>query len=407
MPKRKGAICSRVKWQGREAYAVQNDVVRMVALTGGGHIASFSFHGARGAAGMNPLWTPPWKTIDPQRYSPAAHAARYGPPPAGQLLAGIVGHNLCLDYFGAPSEEEARLGLAVHGEAPNQLWRKVRAGATAEGARLALATRLRVAGLDFQREIRLRAGESVAWLRETVTNRRDADHFFHWVEHATLGPPFVSHRDSIVSLPGAEATTLPGGYDASCLLRPDAEFRWPHAPGASGGSVDLTRPFPRPGFGFVAGILLDPRRDLEFVAVTNTRARLLFGYCFRRADFPWMTMWHEDRARKGPPWMGRCQSLGLEFGTTALPVGRRGTFLAGPLFGTQTLTYVPARASKTICYCAFLARLPADFGALGDVKLEDEALALYGSSGDQPLLLKAAGARQLLSAECGARSAEY
>jgi hypothetical protein len=68
---------------------------------------------------------------------------------------------------------------------------------------------------------------------------------------------------------------------------------------------------------------------------------------------------------------------------------------------------VPARASKTICYCAFLARLPADFGALGDVKLEDEALALYGSSGDQPLLLKAAGARQLLSAQCGARSAEY
>ena len=28
-----------------------------------------------------------------------------------------MGHNLCLDLFGGPSEEEARAGLTVHGEA--------------------------------------------------------------------------------------------------------------------------------------------------------------------------------------------------------------------------------------------------------------------------------------------------
>ena len=29
-----------------------------------------------------------------------------------------MGHNLCLDIFGGPSEQEAAVGLPVHGEAP-------------------------------------------------------------------------------------------------------------------------------------------------------------------------------------------------------------------------------------------------------------------------------------------------
>ena len=33
-----------------------------------------------------------------------------------RLLAGIMGHNLCLDIFGPPSDEEALAGLTAHGE---------------------------------------------------------------------------------------------------------------------------------------------------------------------------------------------------------------------------------------------------------------------------------------------------
>jgi hypothetical protein len=41
----------------------------------------------------------------------------YGGPADGPLLAGIMGHNLCLDIFGGPSAEEAAAGLTAHGEA--------------------------------------------------------------------------------------------------------------------------------------------------------------------------------------------------------------------------------------------------------------------------------------------------
>ena len=34
-----------------------------------------------------------------------------------KLLAGIMGHNLCMDMFGGPSREEAAAGMTVHGEA--------------------------------------------------------------------------------------------------------------------------------------------------------------------------------------------------------------------------------------------------------------------------------------------------
>ena len=45
-----------------------------------------------------------------------AHAATYGGGSDARLLAGIMGHNLCLDIFGPPSDEEALAGLTAHGE---------------------------------------------------------------------------------------------------------------------------------------------------------------------------------------------------------------------------------------------------------------------------------------------------
>src|SRR6266404_4385106 len=119
--------CKLSSWQGRQAFVLENDLIRLITLTGGGHIAEFQFQGSSGFSTLNPLWIPPWKTIEPYQYRENAHTALYGPPVTGKLISGIAGHSLCLDYFGAPSEGEAKLGLSIHGEAPNLQWRKVRA----------------------------------------------------------------------------------------------------------------------------------------------------------------------------------------------------------------------------------------------------------------------------------------
>jgi len=94
------------------------------------------------------------------------------------------------------------------------------------------SVRLPVAGLRFAREITLRRGEPVAYFRETVTNERRGDRFFHWVEHVTLGSPFLTHEHSRIFLSGSRGRTFPHGYAGKALLESSRDFRWPFAPAA-------------------------------------------------------------------------------------------------------------------------------------------------------------------------------
>ncbi|MGH9397143.1 MAG: hypothetical protein ACRD18_09880, partial [Terriglobia bacterium] len=225
MPRDYKLGCAKTSWQGREAYALENDVIRLVSLTGGGHVVEFQFLKSTGLPTLNPLWTPPWKTIDHDRYNEKRHAARYGPAATGKLICGLAGHNICLDYFGVPSAEEAQQGLAIHGEAPNARWRKEKTSGNGRESGLRMSVRLPVAGLRFNREITVRRGESVAYFKETVTNERRADHFFHWTQHVTLGPPFLNLKDSQVFISATRGRTFPHGYEGRELLQSSRNFR--------------------------------------------------------------------------------------------------------------------------------------------------------------------------------------
>jgi len=99
-------------YHGRNAASIENETLRVTVLREGGHIAEILHK----PSGVNPLWLPPWPSIEPSQYHPATH--QYGSGVDALLLAGIMGHNLCLDIFGAPSPEEAAAGIGVHGEAP-------------------------------------------------------------------------------------------------------------------------------------------------------------------------------------------------------------------------------------------------------------------------------------------------
>ena len=90
------------KYRGRRAASIENAHLRVTVLEEGGHIAEIFDK----ASGVNPLWTPPWPTIEPSEYGPA-YVDAYGSGSDARLLAGIMGHNLCLDIFGPPTDEEA------------------------------------------------------------------------------------------------------------------------------------------------------------------------------------------------------------------------------------------------------------------------------------------------------------
>src|SRR5215472_3105245 len=103
---------SETEYRGRRANALNNGTLEIIVTVEGGHLAAVTDLGTK----INPLWSPPWQTIEPSSYDPARHP-EYGGNSESKLLAGILGHNLCMDIFGGPSEAEAAAGMTVHGEA--------------------------------------------------------------------------------------------------------------------------------------------------------------------------------------------------------------------------------------------------------------------------------------------------
>src|ERR1041384_8206092 len=112
-----GAAMENGNYHGRKAWKLTNGKIEVVITPGGGHIASLTLKDGP-AAGMNPLWLPPW----PSKEIGEDTFGDYGGHPAGKLLRSILGHNICLDFFGAPSAPETKAGIAVHGEGPCVDW---------------------------------------------------------------------------------------------------------------------------------------------------------------------------------------------------------------------------------------------------------------------------------------------
>ena len=385
----------RVNWRGRPAIRLSNGVVEMMALQGGGHIAGFCFVGDTPRPKTNVLWESPWEGAAPGTAKARRLAAKYGPRGVGEFLASYTGHALCLDYFGMPSAEEVRKGLPLHGEAATSNWRSIQKATRSADARASWRVKLPSAGLEFGRGIEIHKGESVAIFRESVTNQRDADHYFHWVQHVTFGAPLLDPECSQVFLSGTRAKTWPLGYEGKNLVCADREFQWPRAPRENGGEADLSVPFQERGTGFVASVLLDANRDMQFVAALNWRLGLVAGYVFRGQDFPWVAVWEENCAREYAPWNGGTQTRGMEFGSTPMPIGKEAMFLAGKLFDTPGWRKIPARGTQRVVYAAFLAVAPQSWRSIGDVRSTDTGLVITDWNARETITVAARGIAEL------------
>jgi hypothetical protein len=390
-------LSTKTKWRNRPAFCLTNGVVELTTLTGGGHIADFRLLDSTGSS-VNVLWEAPWPSIDPDKFRSRRdfrkNVRKYGPAPVGPFLAAFTGHAVCVDYFGGPSDAEAAQGLTLHGEAANSRWQLLEMKQTSAEARLSLAARLPAAGLRFRRDLGLRRNELVVYVEERLTNERAQDHFFHWTQHVTLGLPLLSPNESVIALSGTRAVTWPHGYDGASLVGDHREFTWPEAPASDGGNVNLARPFARDRKGFVAAVLLDPQREVGFVAALNWRLGLLLGYCFRRSDFPWVAIWEENIARTGPPWEGKTRARGLEFSSTPMPVGKEQTFARGPLFDTPTFRRIPAKGELRAPYVAFLSKVGSRWRSIGDIEVKHDSIVVTESGGEQ-LELRATGLKRL------------
>jgi len=337
------------EYRGRRAVSIENEWLRVTVLEEGGHIAELLHK----RTGVNPLWTPPWPSIEPSTYDPARHP-EYGADAESKLLSGIMGHNLCLDIFGPPSAEEASAGLTVHGEAPVATY-QISAG----DSELAQSARLGQAQLRFERHIRLEPAAAALQIMEAVENESAIDRLIAWTEHVTLGPPFLEKGATEFRASATGSKVFEGEFGKDAYLQPGAEFDWPLAPRLDGGVADLRRFTGAATSAAFTTHLMDQRREDAWFVAWSPSSQLAFGYTWRRVDFPWLGIWEENHSRTSPPWNGQTLTRGMEFGVSPMPETRRRMIERAALFQVPAFRWIPARQRIEVRYRAAFRRAGA------------------------------------------------
>ena len=148
----------------------------------------------------------------------------------------------------------------------------------------------------FRRTIRMVDGESVVYIESELESLLGFDRPINWGEHATIGGPFLEQGKTVTEMSASSAQTR--SYVSEAVEPPDhhnladeKDFTWPIAPTADGGKVDVrVAPTITPVMDQTTS-LMDPSRRLVFVTAFHPDKKAVFGYVFRREEYPWTQIW--------------------------------------------------------------------------------------------------------------------
>jgi hypothetical protein len=331
---------SSEKYCGRESASIENQSLRVTVLREGGHIAGILHK----PSGVNPLWTPPWHSIEPSEFD-AGRYTECGSGDEAKLLSGIMGHNICLDMFGGPSAGEAAAGIGVHGEGPVACY-----DLKVSGDRIQMSTVFRRTGIGFQRTLELR-GTRIE-IAESVESFAAFDRPIGWTQHVTFGPPFLENGVTRFEMSATQSKSFDTAFGAHDYIQPGAIFDWPYAPILEGGAVDMRTFNASAHSSAYTAHLMDPANHEAWFSATHPGLGVTLEYRWKRADFPWLGIWEENRSRSQAPWNSRTLTRGMEFGVSPMPESRRQMVERGPLFGERTFGWLPAMSRLEARYSA-------------------------------------------------------
>jgi hypothetical protein len=196
-------------------------------------------------------------------------------------------------------------------------------------------------------------------IRERVENLASHDRPIGWTQHVTLGPPFLEPGATEFRASATRSQVYSGTFGENDHLRPGAVFDWPAAPRFDGSLEDLRRFTSAARSSAYTTHLMDPQSPHAFFLAFSLRFGLAFGYVWKRADFPWLGIWEENRSRKHSPWNGGSIARGMEFGVSPFPETRRQMIERGVHFGTPAFGWIPAHGQVQTEYWALVEPAPA------------------------------------------------
>jgi len=357
-------------FHGRHAYVLENGLIRVSLLRGGGHIAEIRFLSDDPKKSVNPMRIPHYQTIEPYEYDPAKHDALFTNGSHRWLSSGYMGHLLCFPTFGPPSsEDEIRNQLGNHGEAPIVEWKEQKFEVNKDGVTLWYGADLPKTQYRVTRKVTLPAGASSLYVEEGVENLLPFDRPINWVQHATFGPPLAEPAHCFLDV-SATRGQVDEEVSEQDSLKPGSAIEWPSGLSHSGQRTSL-RPFqPAPHSGTYFALLLDPKRPQSYFTMYHDGFPVLIGYLFPTVDNPWLGDFQENQRITEVPWDGKVVTRGIEFGTTPFPEGLKKSVERGRMFGVPTYRWIGGKQKLQTSFIVFLAEVSVGFAGVAAVTSE-------------------------------------
>ena len=326
----------------RKVVWIGNGELQVALADGGGHIAALRFPGM--PEQVNPYWTPPWPSLEPEDVTEALVNGEYGGRPEGRLLASILGHSLALDLYGTPSADETLAGAVTHGGVGVTPWRwRLSDSETLEGQCKDVFGQL-----QFSRRLQVK-GHCVL-ITEIVENLCPCDRPIGWQQHVSLGPPFCEEGFWAESNCDV-GSTHPQAFGVGASLIAGREAHWPLAPRRMGGFRDYRQPLEEDATANdFSGFRVRPADELGGFVAGNTRFGFALFYVWPRRFFPWMGVWDEKHARHLKPWNKTASVRAFEFGVSPFPETRRESLRRPLLFDLPTYLILPGAGTLWVRY---------------------------------------------------------
>ncbi len=327
----------------RPVARIENDRVEVVVDLGGGSLTAYRLK----PDGLNPLQWDSW----------SFNAKADETPP---MTPRSMGHFLCLDRWGPPSDAERARGLKNHGEATKVWWEEAPDSKGAQGV-LNLRATLPLADLSVERVVRMEPGSTLVQVEERVTNVNPIGRIYNLVQHPTIGPPFLD-RETIVDSNGTR-----GFMQERPMPNPESpEVRWPNSLTLDGTESDL-RYFTYDQKPAVVSFIIE--EEYGWVTAASPSSGLLLGYLWKSADHPWLNIWRH--LKDGEPF-----ARGLEFGTTGLHRPGHDLVAKGRIFDRSLYRYIDPDETQTFRFAMFLVEIPDDFAGVSSLEYADESIRI-------------------------------
>lgn len=253
-------------------------------------------------------------------------------PANNKIGAPFQGHFLCLPRWGLPSANEIQNGYPNHGAFASLTW-------NIEENRenyIAMNCNSELEEMEVKRKIEFSHNEAFFHVQEKVTNTASAGRLYNMVQHPSIAAPFL-HNDILLQCNGTQGFSQ---FDDINHV-----FDFPNVQ-TEKDTFNITRPnTPQSG---VFSFTVNKDDSHGWIAAYDPKTNLVFGYIWKREDYPWMHIWQQFSG-------SRIKYAGIEFGTAGIHQPFEHIIKNGTRkFNTSTVAFLDAGESVTRSYSGFL-----------------------------------------------------